>query len=159
MNSSSLCDSSSTLLQSSRAPSALPVPATNCGMKTLAECETRPHSRATEMAVRTLSPVTIRHARCAARSVCIFGAVPGLSLFSKTIKPRNCRSDSATSLTRQPQIYHFYDAPSHALRLEPCETFDRLSSDGNHSEAVPGIVGKHIFVIEGNCHQSWTCGI
>ena len=40
----------------------------------------------------------ILHARWADRKAWIAGAVPGFSLFSKIIKPRNRRPDSACSL-------------------------------------------------------------
>lgn len=64
-------------------------------------CEIIPHSRPTLMAVRTLSPVTIRVGMCALRRVAMAGVVPGLSLFSKMIRPRKRRSDSTTSLQRR----------------------------------------------------------
>lgn len=57
-----------------------------------------PHSRPTLIAVRTLSPVTIRVGMCAVRNVAIAGVVPGLSLFSNTTSPRNRKSDSTASL-------------------------------------------------------------
>ncbi len=70
----------------------------NIGEKTCAAGLISPHSRATLTAVSALSPVIILHAKCAARSVWIAGVVPGFSLFSKMISPRNCRFDSACSL-------------------------------------------------------------
>lgn len=45
-----------------------------------------------------LSPAIILHARCAARRAWITGVVPGLSLFSKLTKTKQCRFDSARSL-------------------------------------------------------------
>lgn len=57
-----------------------------------------PHSRPTLIAVRTLSPVTMRVGMCAERNVAIAGAVPGLSLFSKMTRPRNRKSLSTASL-------------------------------------------------------------
>ena len=73
-------------------------PLLKVGAKTCAVCATSPHSLATLTAVRGLSPVIIRHARCAARSDWIAGPVPALSLFSKMMRPRKRRFDSACSL-------------------------------------------------------------
>lgn len=59
---------------------------------------TRLHSRATLTAVRGLSPVIIRQAKWACRRAWMAGVVPGFSLFSKMINPRNRKPDSACSL-------------------------------------------------------------
>jgi hypothetical protein len=75
-------------------------PCTNTGANTYAAWLMSPHSRATLTAVSGLSPVIIRHGRCAARSASIAGAVPGFSLFSKMISPRKRRPDSACSLAQ-----------------------------------------------------------
>lgn len=56
-----------------------------------------PHSRATLMAVRMLSPVHITQRIPAVFSSEMTGVVVGFSLFSKMIKPRKTRSDSACS--------------------------------------------------------------
>lgn len=73
-------------------------PLRKVGKKIRASGRIMPHSRPTLMAVRTLSPVTMRVGMCAARRVAMAGAVPGLSLFSKTMMPRKRKSDSTASL-------------------------------------------------------------
>src|SRR6202012_5131511 len=61
----------------------------------------RPHSFETLIAVRTLSPVHITCRICALLRVATTEAVVGLSLFSKTMNPKNVNSDSTCSrLTR-----------------------------------------------------------
>ena len=75
-------------------------PSANLGRKTVADWETSPHSRATLMQVLMLSPLTTRWAIRAPRSTAIAPAVGSLSLFSKMMRPRNWRSDSAVSLQR-----------------------------------------------------------
>ena len=75
-------------------------PSINIGLNTCADWLIRLHSCATLTAVKGLSPVIILHARWADRKAWIAGAVPGFSLFSKIIKPRNRRPDSACSLHR-----------------------------------------------------------
>lgn len=73
------------------------VPSTKRGTKHGEPDLINPHSRATLMAVRMLSPVHITHRIPAVFSSEITGVVVGFSLFSKIIKPRKTRSDSACS--------------------------------------------------------------
>lgn len=58
----------------------------------------RPHSLATLMAVRMLSPVHITVRIPASLNSVITGVVVSFNLFSKTMKPRKLRPDSACSL-------------------------------------------------------------
>ena len=82
-----------------------------------------PHSRPTLIAVRTLSPVTMRVGMCAERKVAIAGAVPGLSLFSKMTRPRNRKSLSTASLRACGGQFRVWVARTPALqthRLSRC---------------------------------------
>lgn len=62
----------------------------------------------TSATARKRCQLTIRHVRWAPRRMLIAGAVPGLSLFSNTIRPRKLSADSAWSLykkaRRQPRF-------------------------------------------------------
>lgn len=119
-----------------------------------------PHSRPTLMAVRTLSPVTMRVGMCAERNVAIAGAVPGLSLFSKMTKPRNRRSLSTASLPtvcgRQSSVRplaprSYAHSPLEPLRLDPGQSRHALAGERNHSEAALGIVGEDLVIVRGYC--------
>jgi len=59
---------------------------------------TRPHYLATEIAVNTLSPVAMIVSTSHSVSFYITPVVASLSLFSRTRKPRNFKSDSTSAL-------------------------------------------------------------
>jgi hypothetical protein len=86
----------------------------------------------------------------------MFGAVLGLSLFSKTIKPRNCKSDSAASLrSSDPNcLERCASLPSHALSFEPCQAVYRLACNGDYAESVSRIVRQHIVIVDRDCKSA-----
>lgn len=91
----------------------------------------------------------------------MFGAVPGFSLFSKTMKPRNWRSDSAMSLervqsVRQSRYYSLNEMhiPPHSLSSKPCQTLNGFASNSDDTEPISSVIRKHIIIIVGDCKES-----
>lgn len=72
------------------------LPSTNRGTKHGLDASIMPHSRATLTPVRILSPVHMMFRMWAWFSSVMTPLELGLSLFSKTMKPMNSRSDSAS---------------------------------------------------------------
>ena len=111
---------------------------------------TIPHSRPTLIAVRGLSPVHIRQARCAARSVWIAGAVPGLILFSKMMRPRKRRPDSTCSLSIKGEkrwVSGKATAPFESLRLQPSKAVDTLARQSDDTVTAFRVIGKEVVVV------------
>lgn len=87
------------------------------------------------------------------------GVVPGLSLFSKMMIPRNRSCDSTASLgERRWGVSERAwgrggeeDVPLETLCFDPGESGHALSGEGNHSESMLGVVGEHLLVVLGNC--------
>src|SRR4051812_23388194 len=83
------------------------------------------------------------------------GAVPGLSLFSKTIRPRNLRADSACSLITPSVLVNKSKVtshmPFHLLSFAPCQALDALPCYGNDPVSPLRIVRKQVVIVLRNC--------